>query len=188
MTYKLTVELNKFIPVFICAVFAIIIVISSISCNNSKSEDYIICNDDSCYGSYIGPEFNLGSDIAHQFSNTMCKKVGDKLKNLYTKGLYSKVDFSKIKMSTKGMGSGKVIYNLSIPFLRVHEKCMAFTSFDHVGGWNHMPELEGRKKSLNSALMNGDTLFISKLNSTTEGLKEYWIQWRNKKIQNECSK
>ena len=47
-------------------------------------------------------------------------------------------------MSTKGMGSGNVIYKLSIPFVRVSEKCDAYTSFDHVGGWNHSPTLTER--------------------------------------------
>ncbi len=55
----------------------------------------------------------------------MSDAVGDQLKALYNSGDYSKVDFPKIKMSTEGMGSGNVIYNLSIPFLTVTNKCEA---------------------------------------------------------------
>ena len=36
----------------------------------------IECNDDGCFGSYYGKEFIDGSDVAHQFSNTMSAKVG----------------------------------------------------------------------------------------------------------------
>jgi hypothetical protein len=168
-------------------VFEITLSLCSISCNKKAYKENVYCNDDSCYGTYSGPEFISGSDVAHQFSNIMSLKVGDKLKQLYKKGLYSKVDFSKIVMSTKGMGSGIVNYKLTIPFVKVKENCQAFTSFDHVGGWNHLPELENRKKSLKGALMKGDSLDISQLLSTKEGLKEYWIQWKNKEIQYKCN-
>ncbi|WP_282160716.1 hypothetical protein [Ulvibacterium marinum] len=148
--------------------------------------DKIICSDDGCEGVYIGPEFIEGSDIAHQFSNVMSKKVGDKLKELYKLREYSKVDFSKIKMSTKGMGSGNVVYELNIPFKKVKEKCDAYTSFDHVGGWDHKPALSTRKEELNNVLMEGQTLDISELKTTPEGLQEYWIQWKNKVTQSDC--
>ena len=55
----------------------------------------------------------------------MSAKVGDKLKDLFSEGKYSKVDFEKIEMTTKGMGSGNVIYYLKIPFARVNSKCEA---------------------------------------------------------------
>jgi hypothetical protein len=152
--------------------------------NNNKSE--IICTDSSCVGTYIGSEFYLGDDIAHQFSNIICKSVGDKLKELYRKGNYSKVDFSKILISTEGMGTGNVIYKITIPFSKVKEKCEAYTSFDHVGGWNHAPALSGRKTQLKSILLKGETLNISNLIRTNEGLQEYWIQWKNKEIQSDC--
>jgi len=148
----------------------------------------ITCTDGSCEGTYIGPEFIGGSDVAHQFSNEMCGDVGDKLKELYRNDKYSKVDFSKIKMSTKGMGSGNVTYSLSIPFVTVSEKCQAYTSFDHVGGWNHSPALSVRKNQLNSVLLPGESLNISDLKTTKEGLQEYWIQWKNKDVQAECEK
>ncbi len=156
------------------------------SCKKNDNKSEIICTDSSCVGTYIGSEFYLGDDIAHQFSNKICKSVGNKLKELYRKGNYSKVDFSKIVISTDGMGTGKVIYKISIPFSKVKEKCQSYTSFDHVGGWNHEPALRGRKAQLKKALLKGETLYISNLMRTEEGLQEYWIQWKNKEIQSDC--
>ena len=151
-----------------------------------KDKTEIICSDDSCEGFYKGPEFIDGSDIAHQFSNKMSNAVGDKLKELYKKGEYSKVDFSNISMTTEGMGSGIVTYKLSIPFMAVKEKCDAYTSFDHVGGWNHEPDLSKRRAELSKALVEGHSLDISDLKTTPEGLQEYWIQWKNKIVQSSC--
>lgn len=145
------------------------------------------CMDDACFGMYIGPEFVLGSDIAHQFSNKMASAVGDQLKRLYDDQIYSKVDMANIAMTTQGMGSGEVVYSLHIPFRRVILKCDAYTSFDHVGGWNHVPELMRRKQQLSGALLPGDSLDISDLMQTKEGLEEYWIQWRNKEKQAACA-
>lgn len=159
------------------------------TCNNSgesENRSEVTCSDERCKGSYQGVEFEYGSDVAHQFSNKMSAEVGDQLKHLYKDGKYSKVDFSKIEMSTKGMGSGVVTYELVIPFKRVNEKCEAYTSFDHVGGWNHAPALSARKKQLSKALMEGESLDISDLKTTPEGLQEYWIQWKNKDVQAEC--
>ncbi|MDB4292673.1 hypothetical protein N9954_04645 [Maribacter sp.] len=150
------------------------------------TKNSVDCSDSGCNGTYEGPEFVSGSDIAHQFSNTMSGVVGDKLKELYSKGIYSRVDFTKIQMSTKGMGSGHVIYKLAIPIVSVKDKCGAYTSFDHVGGWNHAPALSQRKAQLANALMKRDSLHISSLKTTPEGLQEYWIQWRNKKTQASC--
>jgi hypothetical protein len=154
----------------------------------SNENSSIVCNEKGCSGSYRGNEFVNGLDVAHQFSNEMADKVGDKLKELYRTGIYSKVHFSKIEMSTEGMGSGKVVYFLKIPFERVQEKCDAYTSFDHVGGWDHSPALSARKKQLQSVLMSGESLEISELKVTPEGLQEYWIQWKNKNIQSDCTK
>lgn len=156
-----------------------------ISSSNPQGHS-IECTDGACFGEYAGAEFVNGSDIAHQFSNHMSVRVGDQLKDLFKRGLYSKVDFDKLEMSTQGMGSGKVVYYLKIPFVRVDEKCQAYTSFDHVGGWNHAPALESRKRQLQSALMDGDELNISALKTTPEGLQEHWIQWRNKQVQAMC--
>lgn len=153
-------------------------------CNEQETK--IICDDSSCFGSYFGPEFVNGSDVGHQFSNSMSQKVGGKLKELFDAEKYCKVDFSNIVMSTMGMGSGSVTYALKIPFVSVAMKCDAFTSFDHVGGWNHKPVLSVRIRQLQGVLLEGEELDISALKTTTEGLQEYWIQWKNKSKQNDC--
>ena len=170
---------------------AVISILSLNCCNNHKKTtsnqpNEIHCTNEGCEGTYTGVEFKDGKDIAHQFSNNMSAKVGNELKKLYKSKKYSKVDFSKIKMSTEGMGTGTVIYKLNIPFVCVKDSCNAYTSFDHVGGWNHNPELKRRKKELQSALLPNENLDISALKSTPEGLQEYWIQWKNKTIQKNC--
>ena len=163
--------------------------ISTYEVVNQKSNDVqIACSNKSCIGTYAGPEFINGDDVAHQLSNQMSKKVGDQLKKLYKDSIYSKVDFTRITMTTIGMGSGKVEFKLTIPFIRVKEKCAAYTSFDHVGGWNHSPALSSRIKQLQKALIEGESLDISELKSTDEGLQEYWIQWKNKVVQSDCNK
>jgi hypothetical protein len=167
-------------------IYFLVTIISFSSCNKIKKQE-IICSDRTCEGIYDGPEFIWRSDVAHQFSNEMCDSVGDKLKSLYKSGKYSKVDYSKILMSTEGMGSGNVVYKITIPLISVKEKCQAYTSFDHVGGWNHKPDSSERVAHLKSALNKNDTLNISQLLFTKEGLQEYWIQWRNKDIQSECA-
>ena len=43
-----------------------------------------------------------------------------------------------------------------------------------------------RKHQLTKALLPGESLDISKLKKTPEGLQEYWIQWKNKNTQAEC--
>ena len=109
------------------------------------------------------------------------------LKTSFEKSLLNKkVDFKAIKMTTAGMGSGTVNYTLTIPFMAVNSKCEAFTSFDHVGGWNHQPALERRKKELKHVTLEGQKLEISELKQTKEGLQEYWIQWKNKNLQSTC--
>ena len=146
----------------------------------------VVCNEAGCKGFYEGPEFINNEDIAHQFSNKMSAKVGEQLKTLYQAKIYSKVDFDHIKMTTAGMNSGQVKYELFIPFVQVESKCDAFTSFDHVGGWNHKPALEERKLQLQKVLIEGDSLNISSLKTTPENLQEYWIQWRNRDFQSDC--
>jgi hypothetical protein len=166
--------------------FFLLIAILNWSCKNQVRKSHIVCTDNRCDGIYIGPEFISGSDIAHQFSNKICKSVGTKLKELYKAGKYCKVDFGKIRVTTDGMGTGNVTYKIAIPFIRVKEKCQAYTSFDHAGGWNHKPALHERKIHLKSILMRSEVLDISDLNQTKEGLQEYWIQWKDKKLQAEC--
>ncbi len=155
-------------------------------CEATAQQHSITCDDNGCAGQYTGAEFINGSDIAHQFSNKMSAKVGDKLKELYKKGHYVKVDMTNIKMTTEGMGTGKVVYYLKVPFTRVATQCEAYTSFDHVGGWNHAPALSARKKQLQKALMPNHKLDISDLKTTAEGLQEHWIQWKNKHTQAMC--
>ena len=172
----------------------ILSIILYVRCTNSNGDiektefprTELVCTETGCRGTYIGPEFLNGTDIAHQFSNRMALEVGLKLKELYDNGNFVKVDLEEITMSTKGMGSGEVEYELSVPFIQVMNKCDARTSFDHVGGWNHEPELKERKKQLSSLLLKGQTLELSSLKTTPEGLQEYWIQWRNKQTQYEC--
>lgn len=159
-----------------------------ISCKaDQKKMNTIICDESGCSGTYIGSEFVNGEDIAHQFSNKMSAAVGDQLKYFYNQKKYKKVDFSKIKMKTEGMGSGEVVYALSIPFISVGSKCEAYTSFDHVGGWNHKPDLKRRKQELKNVTLKGEMLQISSLKRTPEGLQEYWIQWKNKTTQFDCA-
>ena len=161
---------------------------SNITAKKQEESHEITCTDASCFGKYSGQEVIHGSDIAHQFSNKMSKAVGDKLKELYNTHKFSKVDFENIQMSTKGMGTGNVTYELVIPFARVSTKCAAYTSFDHSGGWNHYPAITKRKERLNKVLLSGDSLDISQLKTTPEGLQEFWIQWRNKDVQADCIK
>ena len=173
----------KQLGAFTIAILAVGCFFSFTNINNKPIE----CSNEECQGQYVGAEFINGSDIAHQFSNKMSAAVGDKLKELFNTGEYSKVDFDNIEMTTKGMGSGNVIYYLKIPFKRVNLKCDAYTSFDHVGGWNHKPALEARKKQLEKVLMKNHELYLSDLKTTPEGLQEHWIQWKNKITQSMCN-
>lgn len=155
------------------------------------------CSVTGCTGTYTGPEFNGSGDIAHQYSNIITKSVGLKLKELYKSGTYVKVDFNTIEMSTKGMtkdGSGNVVYKVTIPFIKVSNKCDAMTGFAHCGGWGHTPELSARKQEILSFIPDGKSenvilnnkLYISQLTTTEEGLQEYWIQWKHRDYQSDC--
>jgi len=152
----------------------------------SKVVQEMECNEHGCHGKYEGAEFINGADIAHQFSNKMSVAVGNELKKQYQQKNYKSVNFDSINMTTKGMGSGHVIYTLSIPFVSVNTPCEAYTSFDHCGGWNHEPNLERRKNELRDVILQGQKLEISALKTTPEGLQEYWIQWKNKEVQKDC--
>ncbi len=162
---------------------------------NEQVSEPPTCSKSGCFGKYSGPEFNSQGDIAHQYSNVMHKAVAKKLKELYTQGIFSKVDFGRIKMTTKGMRSGNVVYTVEIPFVQVSDKCDAMTGFNHVGGWGHAPELSDRKIELinyippgkNENVILNDELFVSPLTTTPEGLEEYWIQWRHRDFQSDCS-
>ena len=157
------------------------------------------CTDAGCKGEYRGPQFlkSDGSDVAHMYSNTMSNYVGIKLKELYNRGIYVKVDLKNIVMTADPVQYGEN-YNqthvtIDIPFIRVKNKCDAYTSFDHVGGWGHTQiNLSNRKTQLKSALLPGETLDVSDLKMTDKNgnvstsLNEYWIQWKNKITQADC--
>ena len=83
----------KQLSVFIIAIFILTCFCSLTNSNNGSIE----CSNDECRGKYEGAEFINGSDIAHQLSNKMSEAVGNKLKKLFNKGEYSKVDFDKIE-------------------------------------------------------------------------------------------
>ena len=168
------------------ATILILLTFISSSLSAEKPNYYINCTNAACEGQYEGAEFINGDDIAHQFSNKMSAAVGDKLKELFHNEVYSKVDFDGIVMKTEGMGTGRVVYYLKIPFKGVNSQCEAYTSFDHVGGWNHAPALRQRKHQLSKALMPDHKLNISDLKTTAQGLQEYWIQWKNKTTQSMC--
>lgn len=157
------------------------------------------CTDAGCKGEYKGPQFlkSDSSDVAHKYSNTMSNYVGIKLKELYNRGIYVKVDLKNIVMTADPVQYGEN-YNqthvtIDIPFIRVKNKCDAYTSFDHVGGWGHTHKinLSGRKSKLSSLLLPGETLDVSDLKMThknvNESLNEYWIQWKNITTQSDCA-
>ncbi len=153
---------------------------------------YVNCSDSSCVGVYEGPEFIGIIDTAHRLSNLVSNKVGLKLKDLYKKKRYSRVDFNKIEVTTEGMGDDVigVKYSVKIPFVQVSKPCDATTSFDHSGGWNHTPDLEKRKTDLlnpEKGIVLCNRLEISPLIKTKENLQEYWIQWRNTSFQSSCN-
>lgn len=156
--------------------------------------DTPVCTDTYCMGRYKGVEFIsqsiadqlglTGTDIAHNYSNRMANYVGKKLKEMYRKGMYSKVDLNRIEMTTEGMDDGDpyVEYRVKIPFVRVKRAKDAMTGFDHSGGWGHTPDLKKRQSELlngSKAIVKNRKLFISPLYKTPEGLEEYWIQWRH---------
>ena len=150
---------------------------------NKKLDSEIKVTRKSCSGTYDGPEFINGSDVAHQFSNKMSKAVGDQLKLLFDQNNFVKVDLEKIQMTTQGMDNrGSVSYHLHIPFINVEMACDATTSFDHRGGWDHKIERNSVLKTFGK--MKG--LEIIEL-STKEGLQEFWIQWRNSSKQSYCN-
>ena len=157
-----------------------------------------VCNDAGCSGTYKGPEFDDNGDVAHKYSNTMATAVGNKLKELYDAGTYVKVDMEKIKMSATSVhnneNSNPTVVTITIPFVKVTDKCEAYTSFDHVGGWGHTPELDKRKTELKKLLIPGETFDVSEEKNTNPNspdfpdgsLNEYWIQWKEKTRQSNC--
>lgn len=157
----------------------------------SKKNIQLSCNDLFCKVNYDGLEFvNIYGkyiDTAHRMSNLISGEVGKQLKILFDKKKYSKVDLKKIRMTSIGMDNlGSVKLEIFIPFKRVKNPCEARTGFDHSGGWDHDPEIEERKKQL-LGIAVCEELEISPLIKTPENFQEYWIQWRHKSLQAECS-
>ena len=168
-----------------------------------KNSESPICSNTGCKGTYTGPEFETGNDIAHDYSNVITKAVAAKLKELYKSGDYVKVNFDGIKLSTKGMGTGNVVYKVEIPFESVNNKCDARTGFAHVGGWGHpgagvnkrkdelfndsTKDSTGKSVRTNPVVGTINDMESSKKTSTPEGLIEYWIQWKHSSLQSDCS-
>ena len=169
---------------------------------NEQNSESPICSNTGCKGTYTGPEFETGNDIAHDYSNVITKAVAAKLKELYKSGDYVKVNFDGIKLSTKGMGTGNVVYEVEMPFESVNNKCDARTGFAHVGGWGHpgagvnkrkdelfndsTKDSTGKSVRTNPVVGTINDMETSKKTSTPEGLIEYWIQWKHSSLQSDC--
>jgi hypothetical protein len=165
---------------------------------NEQNSEPPICSNTGCKGTYTGPEFETGNDIAHDYSNVITKAVASKLKELYKSGDYVKVNFDGIKLSTKKMGTGNVVYEVEIPFESVNNKCDARTGFAHVGGWGHPGAGVNKRKEeifndttkdsvrTNPVVGTINDMEFSKKTSTPEGLVEYWIQWKHSSLQSDC--
>ena len=156
-----------------------------------KKDLIIVCTDSFCNVNYSGPEFTIQKgeiiDTAHRMSNLISGEVGKKLKSLFDKKKYTKVDLKKIRMTSIDMNNlGSVKLEIFIPFKRVKNPCEARTGFDHSGGWDHDPEIELRKQQL-SAIAVCEELEISPLIKTPENFQEYWIQWKHKDFQANCA-
>ena len=173
------------------------------SCSSPKKEEVkttkvkpekdlvMVCTDSFCKVNYSGPEFTIHKgeiiDTAHRMSNLISGEVGKKLKSLFDKKKYAKVDLKKIRMTSIDMDNlGSVKLEIFIPFKRVKNPCEARTGFDHSGGWDHDPEIEKRKKKL-SGIAVCEQLEISSLIKTPENFQEYWIQWKHKEFQANCA-
>ena len=173
------------------------------SCSSPKKEEVkttkvkpekdlvMVCTDSFCKVNYSGPEFTIHKgeiiDTAHRMSNLISGEVGKKLKSLFDKKKYAKVDLNKIRMTSIDMDNlGSVKLEIFIPFKRVKNPCEARTGFDHSGGWDHDPEIEKRKKKL-SGIAVCEQLEISSLIKTPENFQEYWIQWKHKEFQANCA-
>ena len=151
----------------------------------------LVCNDSFCSVNYSGPEFTIHKgeiiDTAHRMSNLISGEVGKKLKRLFVKKKYTKVDLEKIRMTSIDMDNlGSVKLEIFIPFKRVKNPCEARTGFDHSGGWDHDPEIEIRKKDLSRIALCKE-LEVSPLIKTPENFQEYWIQWKHKEFQANCA-
>ncbi len=154
--------------------------------------DSICISDKGMTGYFKGPEYNEEGDIAHQFSNTVANRVGEYLKDRYSKKCYLKVDLEGINIITKGLNQvDSVYYAIEMPFKRV-AKCEAFTGIEHCGSWNYQPGilLNKRFKELREGLVKNWSVGNSayQFYKTEEGFQEYWIQFKHKDYQAACVK
>jgi hypothetical protein len=140
-------------------------------------------------GKYVGLEFDKNGDIAHQFSNKVTKIIGKYLKDSYSRGVYLKVDFKNTKIITTGLNlKGYVEFVIDMPFIKV-KKRDAFTGLVHCGTWVNQKSsiLDVRVKT---QLRNLKTICVGNTDQgyfkTSEGYKEYWIQFKHKKYQKNC--
>lgn len=152
--------------------------------------DSITLTDKGLKGYFKGPEYTEEGDIAHQFSNTVAKKVGHYLKERYKKKVYLKIDLSGIKITTQGLDQlDDVIYTLKMPFQRV-SKCEAYTGIEHCGSWDHQEKrlLNERFKELKKGLQTEYSIgpMEHQFYTTSEGFQEYWIQFKHKEYQFDC--
>jgi len=154
--------------------------------------DSICISDKGLTGHFKGPEYNEEGDIAHQFSNTVANRVGEYLKDRYSKKCYLKVDLEGINIITKGLNQvDSVYYAIEMPFKRV-AKCDAFTGIEHCGSWNYQPGflLNKRFKELKEGLSERCSVGkpAYKFYKNAEGFQEYWIQFKHKDYQSDCIK
>ena len=154
---------------------------------------------------YTGPEFyGVDDDPAHALANTVAAKVGEQLKSLYDAGIYVQVNLNKITYETTPIKCNKekwpdttdeskcINFKISVPFVKVEDKCQAFTSIEHGGSWGGN-EAEANtttnKSKAEKINLDGDEFDVSKkIIDNNKKVTEYWFQWRNKgKQEADCS-
>ena len=70
------------------------------------------------------------------------------------------------------MGSGNIVYKLTVPYKTIKDNSQAFTSFSQVGGWCYKSTLSYRKAHLQSVILKGEMLNINELKQTSEKPQE----------------
>ena len=159
--------------------------------NDDKVTDVNTISDKGFYGKYVGVEFDENGDVAHQFSNKVTRVVGKFLKESYSHGKYYKIDFTRTKITTKGLDlKGRVEFIIYMPFIKV-EECESFTGLVHCGTWVN------QKSSILTIRLEDQLKKLTKISvglpnqgyfKTPEGYKEYWIQFKHKNYQTKCKK
>ena len=144
---------------------------------------------------YTGPEFYGGDGTVHALANTVASKVGEQLRALYAAGTYVRVNLNKITYKTKTIECDEVKwpdpdesicinFKISVPFVKVEDKCQAFTSIEHGGSWggnNADANTTINKSKVEKINLDGDEFDTSEIIKDENGkVTEYWFQWRNK--------